>query len=337
MEKEKKYNLSVILNNDIRKSNLLKNRLIELDPDFKDIKCISKSELVVSPDCRYIFSRWGMPILTSLEIAQYFPNLEAVFYAAGSVKSFARPFLEKGIKVISATSVNAIPVAEFTIAQILLANKGYFLSSRKYIGPTRPRRYKQLKKYAESHMGNYESTVGIIGLGNIGSKVAELAKNFDLSLIGYDPYVDDEKFINLNVKRIDLEELFKISDVVTCHLPNIPETKNMIDERLLSMMKPYSTFINTGRGDTVKEKDLLRIMRKRKDLTALIDVALDSPLKLFSGIYFTPNIILSPHIAGSKGNEIIRMIDFVYNSYLQLINGEKPDGEMTLQLMESQT
>lgn len=77
-------------------------------------------------DTAYIFSTWGMPTFTEEEIAACFPALQAVFYAAGTVQSFARPFLRRGVKVFCAWAANAVPVAEYTVAQIILANKGFF-------------------------------------------------------------------------------------------------------------------------------------------------------------------------------------------------------------------
>ena len=76
--------------------------------------------------CRYIFSTWGMPALSAAQIAQYFPQLEAVFYAAGSVRYFAQPFLQAGARVFSAWQMNAVPVIESAVSQILLANKGFY-------------------------------------------------------------------------------------------------------------------------------------------------------------------------------------------------------------------
>ena len=102
--------------------------------DFMPQNLYKKADLLETPekfsDTQYIFSTWGMPKLTEDEIADCLPNLRAVFYAAGSVQSFARPFLNRGIKVFSAWAANAVPVAEYTVAQIILANKGFFAASR---------------------------------------------------------------------------------------------------------------------------------------------------------------------------------------------------------------
>ena len=126
-------------------------------------------------DVEIIFSTWGMFSLTSEEIARYFPNLRAVFYGAGSVQYFARPFIEAGIKVFSAWAANAVPVAEYTVAQIILANKGYFQRFHRAANSG------WVNRSAGGYFtGNYNNKVGLIGIGMIGSMVAEGCTNTSL-------------------------------------------------------------------------------------------------------------------------------------------------------------
>lgn len=99
-----------------------------------DEKVYKKEDILANPDSfkdvRFIFSTWGMPTFSQEEIKNIFPSLECVFYGAGSVQSFARPFINSGVKVFSAWAANAVPVAEYTVAQIILANKGFYATSR---------------------------------------------------------------------------------------------------------------------------------------------------------------------------------------------------------------
>lgn len=333
-------NTIILYRSNVEKLTLLKKRLASKNPNLSEINCYVKKDLIRMESCEFIFSPWEMPIFTAIEIENYFPNLKAIFYAGGTTKYFARPFLEKNIRVFSAIKINGLAVAEFTIAQILLANKGYFSLfnyGANIINYTYTNSYKKFRGRIKKHSGNFESVIGIVGLGNIGSKVAEFANHFNLQLIGYDPFIDDNKFNMLNIKKVGLEELFATADVVTCHLPNIPSTVNMIDVRLFNLMKPYSTFINTGRGDQVNEKDLCKVFKKRKDLTALLDVTKQEPTKWHSSLNYTKNIYLTPHIAGSNSHEMLRMVDYIYESYRQFLNGENPHGEVTLEIMETQT
>ena len=102
----------------------------ELSPKINQQNLEENAEFLA--DCEIAFSTWGMPQFTKEEIAKYMPKLKAVFYSAGTVQYFARPFLESGVKVFSAFAANAVPVAEYTFAQITLAAKGYFQSVKYY-------------------------------------------------------------------------------------------------------------------------------------------------------------------------------------------------------------
>ncbi len=120
----------------------------------------------------YIFSTWGMPVLSCGDIEKYLPKLKAVFYAAGSVQHFARPFLGRGVRVFSAWASNAVPVAEFTAAQIILANKGYFQLLNRY----REDGYAVSQEFAEHFPGNYDAYIGLLGAGMIGRHVISLLR-----------------------------------------------------------------------------------------------------------------------------------------------------------------
>lgn len=149
-----------------------------------DDKVYTKADVMADPaafnDVDFLFSTWGMPQMTEEEIAAVFPNVQCLFYAAGSVQGFARPFLHRGIKVFSSWAANAIPVAEFTVAQILLANTGYFHFSRQ----AHPSDYDASWPVRKNFPGNFDVTVGIIGVGMIGKVVIELLKPFRIHKIG---------------------------------------------------------------------------------------------------------------------------------------------------------
>ncbi len=123
-----------------------------------------KEGLVETAHVECLFSTWGMPALSEEEIARYFPNLRALFYAAGSVKGFAAPFLECGVKISSAYAANAIPVAEYTVSQILLATKGFFRSSALYSRGE----ISKSRQVAAAYPGNFGIRVGLIGAGMVG-------------------------------------------------------------------------------------------------------------------------------------------------------------------------
>lgn len=277
-----------------------------------------------------IFATWGMPHLSKEEISEYFPKLRAVLYAAGTVQSFAGEFLESGIKVSSAWRANAIPVAEFTFAQIVLALKGYFQAAA-MVKKNEPAAY--LHHYR--HKGNYKSKIGIIGAGAIGSLVCEKLKALECEVLVYDPFLSDNRAKELNVMLCDLETIFSSCDVITNHLANKKELIGIFDYSLFSKMKPYATFINTGRGDQVVEKDLARAMREKSSRTALLDVTKTDIITYANPMTRQKNVFQTPHIAGSSGQEVWRMAEFMIQEYDRLVSGEPLLHEVTPDMLST--
>ena len=299
----------------------IKQRLF--DEGVED-KIYTKEDLVENMDAECIFSTWGMPHFTSEEIARYFPRLRAVYYAAGTVQSFAREFLESGVRVYSAWGANAVPVAEYTVAQIILANKGFFKSSALASRGERARAVDVYGKYN----GNYGCTVGIIGVGMIGSMVCERLADYDLSVKFFDPFLSDGRAEELGIQRASLDEIFSTCTVVSNHLANKPETVKMLKKEHFEKMPPYSTFINTGRGAQVDEEGLCQVLGKREDITAILDVTYPEPPAEDSPFYSLDNCILTPHIAGSFGREVERMAEYMLESF------NNPDkNEVTLDML----
>ena len=260
---------------------------------------------------RVIFSSWGMPALTEKQIEAHFPNLEAVYYAAGTVQYFARPFLKRGVRVFSAWAANGVPVVEFTVAQIVLAGKGYFQSLRRY----RERDRKAAFAYTMSLPCNYNIRVGILGAGVIGREVMARLKAYHYEVLAYDPYVSDEVLSSLGAKRASLEEIFSTCQIISNHVANLPATIGMIDGKLLHSMLPNAAFINTGRGAQVVESELIAALKACPDRTALLDVTWPEPPEEGSEFYTLPNVFLTPHIAGSQNNEWARMALYMVEEF----------------------
>ena len=290
-------------------------------------KIYSCADLDAIPaDTEIVFSTWGMPSLTEEQIARHLPRLQAVFYAAGSVQAFAHPFLARGVKIYSAWAANAVPVAEYTVAQILLANKGFFAQSRDMKAQKGAPR-------STAYLGNYAQCVGLIGCGMIGSLVAEMLRQFKLDVLVYDPYLSPEKAAALGARPCSLEKLFEKSAVVSNHLPNNAQTRGMLTYAHFSRMLPYATFLNTGRGAQVVEVDLVRALSERPDLTAILDVTDPEPSPADHAFYTLPNCILTPHIAGSLGNEVWRMSAYMADEFARYLACEPCRYEVTLPML----
>lgn len=248
---------------------------------------------------------WGAPPVDARALAAA-PRLKAVVHAAGSVKHLVTDACwERGITVSSAALANSLPVAEYTVAMVLLSNKRV-LELREEYRSVRGRHHDWHLRYG--HAGNYRRTVGIVGASRIGSRVIELLRPYDLRLLVYDPYLSERQAQRLGARAVGLDELCASSDVVSLHAPALPETRAMIDGRRLALMRDGATLINTARGSLVDGAALTAELAAGR-LRAVIDVTEPEVLPADSPLYDLPNVLLTPHIAGSLGNELHRMAD----------------------------
>jgi phosphoglycerate dehydrogenase-like enzyme len=280
-------------------------------------------------EVEYAFSTWSMPTPND-EMLSALPNLKALFYAAGSVQYFARPFLHRGVRIFSGWAANAIPVAEFAMSQILLSCKGYFRNS---LECRIPGRWKEKSLHAGE--GIYGNTVALLGLGMIGRHTARLLQPFGLRLLAYDPFAPASVFAEYGLESVGLDEAFATAQVVSNHIANLPATVGMLDGKYFRQMPPYATFINTGRGQQVNEGEMIAVLRERPDLTALLDVTWPEPPALDSPLYTLRNVQLSGHIAGSIGREVLRMTDFMLEEFDRVQRGEPTRYEVTLEMLET--
>ena len=289
-------------------------QLVRIEAPLQTSQTIS-TNLSVLQDVDIILSGWGCPKLTA-EFLAHAPRLKAIFYGAGSIRYFVTDaFWDRQIVVTTAYEANDIPVAEFTLAQILLSLKGYWQHVHWV---------KQTGGWWE-HLpsaGVYGSTVGLISLGMIGRMVAEHLKRFDVHVLAYDPFASVDTARQYNVELCALEEVFIRSDVVSLHTPWLPETERMITGKHFASMKKGASFINTARGAIVREDEMAAVLQERPDLYALLDVTYPEPPVPGSPLLQLPNVILSPHLAGADFAECKRNGQWMVDELKRYLNGK---------------
>ena len=305
-------------------------RLFELAPTVYTKEDVLADTLT---DVEVLFSTWGFPVMTDAEIAAHLPDLKVVFYGAGSVQAFARPLIRNGVTVVSAWMANSVPVIEYTLAQILLANKGFFGASRLCSRDAASRG--AAIKHFNDFRGNYDTPVGLIGLGAIGAGVARRLKDFRLKVYAYDPYCTPEKAAALGVTLAEPEFIFENCLTVSNHTPNIPATRGMLRYEHFSRMPRNGVFINTGRGAQVVEADLVRALSEEPARTALLDVTDPEPPAEGHPFYGLENVILTPHIAGSAGAECYRMGAYMQEEAERYLRGEPLRYAVTEKMLET--
>ena len=255
-----------------------------------------------------ILSTWGMPALTEAQVREFFPKLRLVLYSAASVRYFAEGYLDAGVTEVTAAQAMADFVTQYTVAAIYHLNKGFYRSAELY----RSGRFDEGKAYSQFHCpGNYETKIGVIGAGAIGSRVIRQLNAYPFEILLFDPFVSNARATELKAKKVSLETLFAESDVISNHLANNPQTVDMLNYALFSRMKPDAAFINTGRGAQVVETDLARALREEPGRWALLDVTREEPIAPEHEFWALPNLTLTPHIAGVGRLEVLAYDDLL--------------------------
>jgi phosphoglycerate dehydrogenase-like enzyme len=273
---------------------------------------------------------WGCPMVTA-DVVRAAPKLKLIAHAAGTVKFTLDPAVyEAGIRVTHAADANAVPVAEYTLASIIFANKRVFeLRDRYRADPGRRSSYALM----DEPIGNYHRIVGLVGASRIGRKVARMLAGFDFTVLVSDPFVQAGDPILAGAELVDLDTLMARSDVVSIHAPSLPTTRAMIGAGQLRLMKDGSAFINTARGAVVDEAALVAELQSGR-IHAVIDVTDPEIPERGSPLYSLPNVFLTPHVAGAVGTERLRLGEMVIEEIERFVAGEKMEFEIEPALLE---
>ncbi|MFF4738676.1 hydroxyacid dehydrogenase [Streptomyces sp. NPDC001262] len=266
-----------------------------------------------------LITGWGCPALTE-DLLAAAPRLKAVIHAAGSVKSLVTEAVwERGLVVSSAADANAGPVADYTMAAVVLAGKKALSTAAAYgadgIDGTGWPGF-------QDRQGLDGRCIGVVGASRIGRKViARLnASEAGCQVLLYDPYVSATEATRLGVERVDLNTLCRTSTIVTLHAPERPETRWLLDAERLALIPDGGTVINTARGSLIDTEALTRECASGR-LDAILDVTDPEPLERGHPLITLPNVLLTPHIAGAQGSEVRRLGAFAVGEVERWVRG----------------
>lgn len=221
---------------------------------------------------------------------------------------------EAGILVLNAPGANAVSAGEHTIALLLaIARQLPDANATVHAGRWERTRFQPFDLQGK--------TIGIVGLGRVGSVVASRLRGFDMHLIGHDPYISHERFQQLGVEPVSYEELLSRADIVTYHVPATPETIHMLDEDRLRLLKPGAIVINCARGEIVDQQALAEALRDGRVAAAGVDVFPEEPATE-SPLFGLPNVILTPHIGGSSHEALAAVGEMISTTTLAALRGE---------------
>ena len=223
-----------------------------------------------------------------------------------------------GVKVLEGSNANTVAVAEWVLGAALMGVRKIDAFHNELMAGAQW----EWLRYNRSQL-IVGKRVGLVGMGRIGRYVARFFNAVGCEVVAYDKYIEEEELTKINVKRVELNELFSTSDVVSLHLPVTPETTKMLGAEHFALIKYGAVFINSARAELYDEEALIVELKKNK-FAAYLDVFSQEPLPLDNPLWSLPNVTMNPHIAGTNYHMFYRCV----NQSVQTIKKYAETGEM---------
>lgn len=275
-----------------------------------------------SPTVQVIVSEY-VPV--NLQVLDRAPGLKGVIaYGAGYDHVEAHALSQRGIKVCNCRGENAQAVAELAFGLLLCLMRGIHRADPWVRTGDWEKAGRALPQWASGHE-LWRKTLGVIGLGQIGSRVIRIAKGFDMKIVGYDPFINPALYNQMGVEPAPLAELLSRSDVVTLHVPLTPKTEKLLDSRALAVVKPGMVLVNTSRGKVIEEGAFIEALRAGRMGGAALDVFATEPLPFGHPLTKLENVVLSPHMGALSQEAGDRLSDSVARQARDILEGRPPE------------
>lgn len=289
---------------------------IDYRPDYPYLEIL---KIISEFDC--ILSRSETAI--TAELIEKGNNLKVIARAAVGIENIDVECATKnGILVINTPAQNTNSAAELTIGLLLTATRNLISAHNKIKSGGWDRH-----KFTGTELLN--KTIGIIGLGNVGHRVAKFARGFDMNVISFDPYLSDSRFDELGVTKVDFATLLKTSDIISLHVPKVKETIGMISEKEFNLMKKNVIIINAARGGIIVESALVKALEQKKIGFACLDTFEIEPMTN-ENLRNLENVILTPHIGASTSEAQFRIADNIAHQTIRALRGEIVDSPVNM-------
>ena len=279
-------------------------------------------QLRQSPAVKIIVSEY-MEI--SKEVIENAPNLKGIIaYGAGYDHIDIRAAKEKGVVVCNCRGENAQAVAELTFGLLL----GLLRKISRAEQWLREGFWVKAERALPSWLTGkelFKKTLGIVGYGQIGSRVAKIAQGFNMEVIAFDPFVSRSPKRSEIGEFVSLQDLLTRADIITLHVPLTKETENMIDDHNIALMKPGVILVNTSRGRVIAEDALLKALKEGKIGGAALDVFAHEPISADHPLNKFENVLLTPHIGALTAEAGERLSEAVTRQIRDIMAGHPPE------------
>lgn len=264
------------------------------------------------------------------EVIEKAENLKIIARAGVGVDNIdVNAATDKGIMVVNAPQSTSITVAEHAMGLMLSLSRKIAIADASV----------KAGKWEKSKFMGMElrnKTLGVIGMGRIGSQVVKRSKAFEMDVIVYDPYITEEAAKELGVEITTLDDLIQKADVMTIHVPLTPETKGLISKEQLAKMKDHAIILNCARGGIINETDLYEALKERPDMKAGLDVYEEEPLT-DSPLTTLDNVVLTPHIAASTKEAQRDAAIIVAKEVKNVLSNQTPTNVLNMPIVDSET
>jgi phosphoglycerate dehydrogenase-like enzyme len=253
------------------------------------------------------------------------PAIKGVIsYGAGYDQIDVEAMNRRGVLVCNCRGENAQAVAELAFGLLLSLLRRIHRADPWVRAGNWVKAGRALPEWA-SGQELWRKTLGVIGLGQIGARVARIAKGFDMKIIGYDPFIKPELYDRMGVEPAPLAELLSRADVVTVHVPLASATEKLLDSRAFAAVKPGMILVNTSRGKVIEERALIEALKTGRIKGAALDVFATEPLPSSHPLTGLENVVLSPHMGALSQEAGDRLSDSVARQVRDILEGRPPE------------
>ena len=274
----------------------------------------------------------GLFIACSSKVMEAMPDLKIIGVSRAGIENVnVEEATKRGILVFNVMGRNAHAVSDYAIGMMLAETRNIARAYKSIKEGSWRKTFSNSDTVPEMH----DKTIGIIGFGYIGKLVAKKLSGFDCRIVVYDPFVDEETIKNSGCEKVDLETLFKTSDIVSVHARLSEKTKGMITKELIDSMKSTAYFINTARSGLVDYDALADALKEKRIAGAALDVFNEEPISETSPFLDLDNVTLTTHLAGTTSEALSNSPYLLSEDIARLFNGEEPKFIINREVLEN--